>query len=162
MKRCNRWKNAFMDFYLSSIILIALLMITITISLSRTRTEKSISALIIWSPTRLLCTAAGHSLSTVPTKDKEFAMAEIDLKEKGVTLPFIGAKGGSYYYLMIYGGPRYASAHSYRIRTSFTKGKSLSQKRRRKILRQVGEHHSQDKEKVILLMIIMGSYPLAG
>lgn len=95
-----------------------------------------------------------------PDQRTEFAMAEIDLKEKGVILPFIGAKGGSYYYLMIYGGPRYASAHSYRIRTSFTKGKGLSQNRRRKILR--GEHHSQDKEKVISLMIIMGSYPLAG
>ncbi len=58
-----------------------------------------------------------------PDQRKEFAMAEIDLKETGVTLPFIGAKAGNYYYLMIYGGPRYASAHSYRIRTSFTKGK---------------------------------------
>ncbi len=53
----------------------------------------------------------------------EIGMAEIDLVKTGVTLPFIGAKAGHYYYLQIYAGPRYASKHSYRIRTSFTKGK---------------------------------------
>ena len=51
------------------------------------------------------------------------AMAEIDLVKSGVTMPFIGAQAGHYYYLQIYAGPRYASKHSYRIRTSFTKGK---------------------------------------
>ena len=54
---------------------------------------------------------------------KLVAMSEIDLVEKGVTLPFIGAQGGKYYYLSIWAGPGYASSHSYRIRTSFTKGK---------------------------------------
>ncbi|MCR5652710.1 MAG: fibronectin type III domain-containing protein [Ruminococcus sp.] len=55
--------------------------------------------------------------------NKLIGMAEIDLVKTGVTLPFIGAQAGHYYYLQIYAGPRYASKHSYRIRTSFTKGK---------------------------------------
>ncbi|MCR5736998.1 MAG: fibronectin type III domain-containing protein [Eubacterium sp.] len=57
-----------------------------------------------------------------PNKE-EIGMTTVDLTEKKtVELPFIGAKAGNYYYLLVYPGPNFASGHSYQISTSFTKG----------------------------------------
>ncbi|MCR5703221.1 MAG: hypothetical protein K6G85_01260 [Eubacterium sp.] len=58
-----------------------------------------------------------------PNKE-EIGMTTVDLVTKEtVVLPFIGAKAGNYYYMLVYPGPRFASGHSYQIKTSFTKGK---------------------------------------
>ena len=50
-------------------------------------------------------------------------MKTIDLRDgNSYALPFIGAKAGNYYYLLVYPGPRYTDSHTYLIKTSFTKG----------------------------------------
>ena len=56
--------------------------------------------------------------------EKEIAMVTLDLVEtKTIVLPFIGAKAGNYYYMLVYPGPRFTGFHSYTIKTSFTKSK---------------------------------------
>ena len=51
-------------------------------------------------------------------------MRVVDLRDSSsIVLPFIGAKAGTYYYMLIYPGPRYTDSHTYTIKTSFTKGK---------------------------------------
>ena len=58
-----------------------------------------------------------------PNKE-EIGLATVDVTNTStIVLPFIGAKAGNYYYLLVYPGPGFASGHSYKIRTSFTKGK---------------------------------------
>lgn len=55
---------------------------------------------------------------------EEIGMATVEVTDtKTVVLPFVGMKAGSTYYLLVYPGPWFASGHSYKIRTSFTKGK---------------------------------------
>ena len=58
-----------------------------------------------------------------PNKE-EIGMKTVKVTDTStVVLPFIGAKPGTYYYLLVYPGPGFASGHPYKIRTSFTKGK---------------------------------------
>jgi hypothetical protein len=56
--------------------------------------------------------------------NETIAMKTVKLSEGGsVVLPFIGAKAGNYYYLLVYTGPRFTDSHPYQIKTSFTKSK---------------------------------------
>ena len=69
-------------------------------------------------------TCGTWSLFLYGPNEEEIGMATVDVTDSStVVLPFIGAKAGNYYYLLVYPGPRFASGHSYKIRTSFTKGK---------------------------------------
>ncbi|MBR7072873.1 MAG: hypothetical protein IKI33_04560, partial [Eubacterium sp.] len=69
-------------------------------------------------------TCGTWSLFLYGPNEEEISMATVDVTDTStVVMPFIGAKAGNYYYLLVYPGPRFASGHSYKIRTSFTKGK---------------------------------------
>lgn len=69
-------------------------------------------------------TCGTWSLFLYGPNEEEIGMATVEVTDTStVVLPFIGAKAGNYYYLLVYPGPRFASGHSYKIRTSFTKGK---------------------------------------
>ena len=55
---------------------------------------------------------------------EEFGMKTVKVTDTNTAvLPFIGAKAGTYYYMAVSPGPRFASGHDYKIRVSFTKGK---------------------------------------
>lgn len=65
-----------------------------------------------------------YLIAVMSQNQEEFAMKSVKVTDTStVVIPFIGAKAGNYYYMVISPGPNFASGHDYKLRVSFTKGK---------------------------------------